>query len=971
MATVLVIGVLMLVVPVMLNKSGQAFAPFRHRSYSTAQLDQESFEVAEIVAMATGCTHYGCGSYAPGRPCQCHRGCAASQDCCDDYKQVCKPTVAQRLGHARGFVAAETTTILATEVTSQSETIRPPVVPPTTLSTTTGITSTDALTWTSTTTRGAPSLFCFSVVRKASYEIQLVNAQHTNHASIFACEEYALFSIGGALQVGPLVTTEVSAPTVGMGDMRRAGTTTDSWLNTMIFMQAWDLVIAGGKWWEHDWTIKVDPDAVFFPDRLRKQIAPHTGGLDAEPQWVGNCDRTWHHSAPHLKLFGSLEVFSRNAIGAYKAFSGRCKTELHWKGWGEDMYMQYCMELVGARPINGTGFLGDKRCHYAPCTDVSKVAFHDFKDAQTYFDCWGQSRKVERQQQREQLASPVGQANPTVATAPASATASTWTSRAGLPSLFCFAVVRTASYETQLVNAQYSQKVSIFACEEHCLFSNGGALQVGGLAATQVFAPTVRMGDPGEAGTTTDSWLNTMIFMQVWDLVTAGGIWWKHDWTVKVDPDAVFFPERLRLQIGSHTGGPDAKPLWVGNCDRTWHNNKPHLKLFGSLEVFSRNAIGAYKAFKSRCKKELHWKGWGEDMYMQFCMELIGAHALNGTSFLGDQRCHYAPCTDVTKVAFHDFKDVQTYFDCWGQSRGSERYQQQQRERMEASVPAQTTAVAAKKERLSTNPWTWTSTTTPGPPSLFCFSVVRTASYETELVNAQYSQKLSIFACEEYSLFSNGGVFRFGDLATTQVSAAAAGMGEPGRAGTTTDSWLNTMIFMQAWDLVVAGGKWWKHDWTVKIDPDAVFFPDRLRAQIQVYTGGLDAEPLWVGNCDRTWHHSKPHLKLFGSLEVFSRSAIGAYKAFSGRCKKELRWKGWGEDMYMQFCMELIGVHAINGTGFLGDQRCRYAPCTDITKVAFHDFKNVQSYFDCWGQSQAAQHHPKRRKDDMEFFFKK
>lgn len=248
----------------------------------------------------------------------------------------------------------------------------------------------------------SPLLFCWAMVRSVGYEPDLLSAQFYNKAGIFGCESHTVFSNGGLAHVADAKVTEVVAPESSMGDFADEGTATSSWLNTLVFFKAWEMVIADGKWWTSDWTVKVDPDAVFFPHRLAERIEQHTSGLNAEPTWVGNCDRIWHPDDPKMKLFGSLEIFSRNAIGTYKAFGQQCRDELPWKGWGEDMFMQECMKKLKVRAINGTDYLGDKRCHDAPCTDINKVVFHDFKQVDTFFQCWGQSMGSERVYLEEQ-----------------------------------------------------------------------------------------------------------------------------------------------------------------------------------------------------------------------------------------------------------------------------------------------------------------------------------------------------------------------------------------------------------------------------------------------------------------------------------------------------------------------------------------------------------------------------------------
>jgi len=226
-----------------------------------------------------------------------------------------------------------------------------------------------------------------------------------------------------------------------------------------------------------------------------------------------------------------------------------------------------------------------------------------------------------------------------------------------------------------------------------------------------------------------------------------------------------------------------------------------------------------------------------------------------------------------------------------------------------------------------------------------------------ELVNEQYSRRTSIFGCEEFSIYSNGGVIQVGSTTSKQIKTPSATIGDMSAKGVTTNSWLNTMIFIEAWEMVLEEEKWWSHAWTVKADPDAVFFPDRLQAKLQpFYPAGItDGPSLLVGNCDRTWGGEPKTLKLFGSLEIFSRNAIGTYKAFGGQCKKDLDWEGWGEDFFMQRCLKLLHVDTVNGTDLIGDKRCHAAPCTDTSKVAFHPFKSKGEYVNCWEQSMAAQ----------------
>lgn len=147
-------------------------------------------------------------------------------------------------------------------------------------------------------------------------------------------------------------------------------------------MQAWQMVVWDGRYKDHDWTVKVDPDAVFFPERLRTVVRQHTphGG---ESVFYMNCDRYGS-----ISMFGALEIISHNAVAAFLDGRDRCKEKFKWHGWGEDFFLQKCLLWLGVKAVNNFSMVSDFRCHGAPCTDQSKIVFHDYKDPKVYFDCW-------------------------------------------------------------------------------------------------------------------------------------------------------------------------------------------------------------------------------------------------------------------------------------------------------------------------------------------------------------------------------------------------------------------------------------------------------------------------------------------------------------------------------------------------------------------------------------------------------
>jgi hypothetical protein len=276
-----------------------------------------------------------------------------------------------------------------------------------------------------------------------------------------------------------------------------------------------------------------------------------------------------------------------------------------------------------------------------------------------------------------------------------------------------------------------------------------------------------------------------------------------------------------------------------------------------------------------------------------------------------------------------------------------------------SSTSSTSTSATTTSSSTSTTTWTWTSTSTQSwsfPfPSLFCFSVTRTTGYEPELMRAMHQKNIGIFACEDWSVLTDGGSIKIGTYKTPAIHVDKVSIGDLHDNGVTTTSWLNTMIFMKAWEIIGKDNRFRAHDWVVKVDPDAVFFANRLKrivTPISMAHKGGKPPSLFLNNCDL--YRDKGWSTFFGSLEVFTTAAIEAYLFGWKGCKKHLKWHGWGEDLFISSCMNYLGVKHVNEFGMLSDRRCYVDPsCSDHSKVAFHYFKNVDSYMSCWRNATA------------------
>lgn len=227
------------------------------------------------------------------------------------------------------------------------------------------------------------SLFCFSVVTKTSGEEDLLRVQLGNEAGIFSCDESLVLSYGGKLELRKQETAELSVPETAARDPLSLQNATHL---AQVVVRAWELVIQDGRFRNHDWTVKVDPDVVFFPERLRRHVEHDTTKL-GKKLFLLNCNR---FPGPPM-LFGSLEVFSRGALDTYTRDRQRCQQMLPWQTMAEEKFMQGCLQLLGVGSVLDHDLVGDGSCWPASCADLSKVAFHKYQDVNSFTQCWEQA----------------------------------------------------------------------------------------------------------------------------------------------------------------------------------------------------------------------------------------------------------------------------------------------------------------------------------------------------------------------------------------------------------------------------------------------------------------------------------------------------------------------------------------------------------------------------------------------------
>merc|ERR1711920_926806 len=117
-------------------------------------------------------------------------------------------------------------------------------------------------------------------------------------------------------------------------------------------------------------------------------------------------------------------------------------------------------------------------------------------------------------------------------------------------SLWCFVLMMPFGYEPKLLAAQEQQRVGIFECDEHVVFTNSSTLLgPDPLPMNTMFSTRVQLLDFSLSVPYGGEWhtaLNTPVFNRIWGKVREMGDYRKYDWVVKADPDTVWFPSRLK-----------------------------------------------------------------------------------------------------------------------------------------------------------------------------------------------------------------------------------------------------------------------------------------------------------------------------------------------------------------------------------------------------------------------------------------
>lgn len=250
------------------------------------------------------------------------------------------------------------------------------------------------------------TLFCFTIYMqdtgstKKFYDLSLLRTNLFLGSSLFGCEAYRVYAdVETWLSPGEVNTVKVDDVN---GDFHFAKRKlTGTWVNSPIFLQIWKAIRTEGLWASHDWTVKVDADSVFLPIRLRTKLSSQK--VTGSGIYLENCKYV------NYGFFGNLEVISHQGFSTFLANIEDCTKALNWKGyekdtgmepWGEDLFMQRCMDLHGVDKVSVFDLTTDSMCKaFRPkgqkknakwrpnCALTSTAAMHPFMKPYDYFEC--------------------------------------------------------------------------------------------------------------------------------------------------------------------------------------------------------------------------------------------------------------------------------------------------------------------------------------------------------------------------------------------------------------------------------------------------------------------------------------------------------------------------------------------------------------------------------------------------------
>lgn len=205
--------------------------------------------------------------------------------------------------------------------------------------------------------KAGSTLFCFMGVMPESSEVALQYAAEARGAGIFACDAWKVHT---AWPAGTFDTPEgVFSANVG------------------VFIHIWKEVFVDQIYKSYDWLVKVDPDTVFLPQRLRERLWAFEV-IAHEAVYFKN---TW----TSFGFLGPIEILSQAAVLRLASIDLTVCPAIDTEG--EDGWLHDCMEDHAGIDARQDGNILYGGCQVDACGDSTYVAYHAYKDPDSWNSC--------------------------------------------------------------------------------------------------------------------------------------------------------------------------------------------------------------------------------------------------------------------------------------------------------------------------------------------------------------------------------------------------------------------------------------------------------------------------------------------------------------------------------------------------------------------------------------------------------
>eukprot|EP00930_Biecheleria_cincta_P029486 TRINITY_DN20511_c0_g1_i1.p1 TRINITY_DN20511_c0_g1~~TRINITY_DN20511_c0_g1_i1.p1 ORF type:complete len:513 (+),score=77.36 TRINITY_DN20511_c0_g1_i1:29-1567(+) len=236
-------------------------------------------------------------------------------------------------------------------------------------------------------------------------------------------------------------------------------------------------------------------------------------------------------------------------------------------------------------------------------------------------------------------------------------------------------------------------------------------------------------------------------------------------------------------------------------------------------------------------------------------------------------------------------------------------------------------------------PGMWNSTEFPNG-SMYCFTMMMPNTNDTKLVELMEYLQGGIFGCDEATVYSSY-VMQLGNIWTRELERTDL----VAPRNPTDNLMMTTMIYRNLWRQMMDEGRWRYHDWAIKVDCDAVFFPFRLKYILTdpyVAKTAKNGTGLMLNNCNSGFQ---------GSIEVLSQTAVRTFHESWLLCGAHPAQ----EAAYFDACIKFLNVQSLDTNTLLATPYCSN-PVTDSNNcsagnfVAFAPKTAPDAWQACWRQ---------------------